>query len=116
MPMMPFIGVRISWLTVARKAFAWLANSARSRASSAPSRRACAEVMSRAIAWWETCAGFVAHRELDPGEPANVASACGTHVGRGQALADGDGGSVHDAHIDAEVGERSAGESAARAR
>ena len=53
--MMPFIGVRISWLTVARKRdFAWLANSARSRAViSAVSARLRA-VMSRAMARCET--------------------------------------------------------------
>ena len=55
MPMMPFIGVRISWLTVARKRdLAWLAYSARSRAVISEDSARLRAVMSRAIARCET--------------------------------------------------------------
>ena len=54
MPMMPFIGVRISWLTVARKRdLALLAFSARSRALTSASSARLRSVMSRAIALCE---------------------------------------------------------------
>ena len=55
MPMMPFMGVRISWLTVARKRdFAWLAYSARSRALIRAVSARLRGVMSRAMARCET--------------------------------------------------------------
>jgi len=55
MPMMPFMGVRISWLTVARKRdLAWLACSARSRAEISEVSARLRAVMSRAIARCET--------------------------------------------------------------
>jgi hypothetical protein len=55
MPMMPFIGVRISWLTVARKRdLAWLAYSARSRAVISDDSARFRAVISRAIARCDT--------------------------------------------------------------
>ena len=104
MPMMPFIGVRISWLTVARKRdLAWLAYSARSRAViSAVSARLRA-VMSRAMARCETAlAGLVAHRQFDPRKPARAARRADRDIGRTQALAVGKGGVGNDADLDAE--------------
>ena len=79
MPMMPFIGVRISWLTVARKRdLAWLADSARSRALiSAVSARLRA-VMSRAIARWETAS--LALSRTDSSIHENQRSPCGVRI------------------------------------
>ena len=78
MPMMPFIGVRISWLTVARKRdFAWLAYSARSRALISDDSARLRAVISRAIARCETASLIlIAYREFDPRKPARRHSAC----------------------------------------
>ena len=118
MPMMPFIGVRISWLTVARKRdFAWLANSARSRALiSAVSARLRA-VMSRAIARCETASLTLSRTDSSIQEnqrrPFGVLD---RDVGRAQAFAVGEGGVRHDADIDAELGQRAAGKLAVARR
>ena len=118
MPMMPFIGVRISWLTVARKRdFAWLANSARSRALiSAVSARLRA-VMSRAIARCETASLALSRTDSSIHENQRGAlRRADRDVGRAQAFAVGEGGVRNDADIDAELGKRAAGQVAAGRR
>src|SRR5262249_50508127 len=101
MPMMPFIGVRISWLTVARKRdFAWLANSARSRALISAISARLRSAMSRAL---------VARRQLDPGKPALALRRLDGDVGRAETFAVGESGVGDDPHLDAELGQRAAG-------
>ena len=80
MPMMPFIGVRISWLTVARKRdLAWLA--ILGPLARVDQRRLGALAggdVARDRAMRDLVAGLVAHRQLDPREPARALRACGS--------------------------------------
>ena len=58
-------------------------------------------------------ADLVAHRQLDPGEPADAVRRADRDIGRAQAFAVGKGGVRDDADVDAELGKRAAGKVAA---
>ena len=110
MPMMPFIGVRISWLTVARKRdLAWLANSARSRALISAVSARLRGVMSRAMARCETSLLALSRTDSSIQENQRVPPLrADRDVGRAQAFAVGEGRVRNDADIDAELGQRAA--------
>ena len=98
MPMMPFIGVRISWLTVAEEARFGLARifGALARRDQRAFLPACGGDVARDRAMRDRrCPGRAP--KFDPGKPARSVGRRGMRdIGRAQALAVGEGGVRHD--------------------
>ena len=109
MPMMPFIGVRISWLTVARKRD--LATLAIFRPLARADQRCLGPFargdIARDSAMRNRLTRKIAHGKLDPRKPAGAGLRVDRDVGRAEALPVGKGGVGNHTDFDAKVGKRS---------